>query len=164
MLINGGLHGSQRILSAASIAAMGQDQTLGSFNPLPSDMVRYGLGWDTVAQAGLNAVGIRGWQKGGAIDGAFGTMYRATMIVAPDARLGVVVMMASNKISSDVVEKVAERILLRALVDRGLLAAMPPALPQNPLPVIVPDRGRKKRLQRLLCVIQHIVPPELRGG
>ncbi len=37
MLINGGLHGSQRILSAASIAAMAQDQTLSSFNPLPSD-------------------------------------------------------------------------------------------------------------------------------
>jgi CubicO group peptidase (beta-lactamase class C family) len=138
MVINGGLHGSQRILSAGSLAAMGQDQTLGSFNPVPSDKVRFGLGWDTVAQAGLNAVGIRGWQKGGSIDGAFGAMYRATMIVAPDARLGAVVMMASNKISSDIVEKVAERILLRALVDRGLLEATPPALPQNPLPVIVP--------------------------
>lgn len=143
MLINGGVHGSQRLLSAGAIAAMGQDQTLGSFNPLPSDMVRYGLGWDTVAQAGLNAVGIRGWQKGGAIDGAFGTMYRATIIVAPDAKLGVVVMMASNKISSDTVDKVAERILLRALVERGLLGAMPPALSQNPLPVMVPGAEEK---------------------
>jgi hypothetical protein len=122
---------------------MGQDQTLGSFNPLPSDKVRFGLGWDTVAQAGLNAVGIRGWQKGGSISGVFGAMYRATLIVAPDARLGVVVMMASNKISSDGVERVAERILLRALVDRGFLAAMPPALPQNPLPVIVPSAEEK---------------------
>ncbi len=164
MVINGGLHGSQRILSAGSLAAMGQDQTLGSFNPLPSDRVRFGLGWDTVAQAGLNAVGIRGWQKGGSIDGAFGTMYRATMIVAPDARLGAVVMMASNKISSDLVEKVAERILLRALVDRGLLEAMPPALPQNPLPVIVPSAEEKSTFSGLLCIIQRIVPAELRYG
>lgn len=143
MLINGGLHGSQRILSAGSIAAMAQEQTLSSFNPLPSDMVRFGLGWDTVTQAGLNAVGIRGWSKGGAIDGPFGTMYRATLIVAPDARLGVVVMMASNKTSSDGVEKIAERILLRALAERGLLAAMPVTLPQNSLPVTVPGAEEK---------------------
>lgn len=143
MLINGGATASQRILSPGSVAAMGQDQTLGSFNPLPSDMVRYGLGWDTVAQAGLHHVGIRGWQKGGAIDGPFGTMYRATMIVVPDAKLGIVVMMASNKSSSEGVEKVAERILLRALVERRLLGAMPPALPQNPLPVIAPAAEEK---------------------
>jgi hypothetical protein len=143
MLINGGLHGSQRIVSAGSIAAMAQDQTLSSFNPLPSDIIRFGLGWDTVTQAGLNAVGIRGWSKGGAIDGAFGTMYRATLIVVPDARLGVVVMMASNKTSSDAVEKIAERILLRALVERGILAAMPAELPQNPLPVTVPGAEEK---------------------
>jgi CubicO group peptidase (beta-lactamase class C family) len=138
MMINGGVHGSRRILSAASLAAMGQDQTLGSFNPLPSDRVRFGLGWDTVAQAGLNVVGIRGWQKGGSIDGVYGAMYRSVMIVAPDAGLGAVVLMASNKITSDIAERVAERILLRALVDRGILAAMPLPLSQTPLPVISP--------------------------
>jgi len=144
MLINKGLYGSRRVLASSSIAAMGQDQTLGSFNPLPSDMVRFGLGWDTVASAGLNAVGIRGWQKGGAIDGAFGTMYRAILIVAPDAGLGVAVMMASNKISSEAVERVAQRTLLRALVEKGILAAVPPALPQNPLPVVTPGAEERE--------------------
>ena len=143
LLINGGVSGTTQILSPDSIAAMGQDQTTGTFNPAPTDMVRYGLGWDTVAQPGLKAVGIRGWQKGGSIDGSYGVMYRSTIIVAPDAKLGVVVLMASNKTSSDMVIKVGERVLLRALVDKGTLAAMPARLPQNPLPVIPPTAEEK---------------------
>ena len=70
-------------------------------------------------------------------------MYRSTMIVAPDAKLGVVVMMASNQSSSDMVDKVGERVLLRALVDNGTLAEMPATLPQNPLPVITPTAEEK---------------------
>jgi len=143
MLINGGVSGTTPILSPDSIAAMAEDQTQGTFNPAPTDMVRYGLGWDTVAQPGLKAVGIRGWQKGGSIDGAYGLMYRSTMIVAPDANLGVVVMMASNQSSSDRVVKVGERVLLRALVDKGTLAAMPASLTQNPLPVNSPTAEEK---------------------
>lgn len=143
MLINGGLSGEVKILSATSIMAMSQDQTAGTFNPEPSDFIRYGLGWDTVTQAGLSAFGIRGWQKGGAVDGFYGTMYRSTMIVAPDERLGVFVVMASNNISSDLLDKIGERILLRALVERGTLAEMPPPLPQNPLPSLVPTPEEK---------------------
>jgi hypothetical protein len=143
MLINGGLSGTTRILAPGSIAAMSVDQTLGTFNPAPTDMVRYGLGWDTVAQPGLKAFGIRGWQKGGTINGSYGTMYRATMIVAPDAKLGVVVMMASNLSSSDMVGKVGERVLLAALVDNGTIAEMPAKLSQNPLPVIPPTAEEK---------------------
>jgi hypothetical protein len=122
---------------------MAEDQTQGTFNPAPTDMVRYGLGWDTVVQPGLKAVGIRGWQKGGSIDGSYGVMYRSTLIVAPDAKLGVVVLMASNKTSSDMVVRVGERVLLRALVDKGTLAAMPASLTQNPLPVIPPTDEEK---------------------
>ncbi|MHB8910940.1 MAG: serine hydrolase domain-containing protein [Syntrophales bacterium] len=143
MLINGGVHGATRILSSGSIAAMSQDQTVGTFNPEPSDFIRYGLGWDTVTEAGLSAVGIKGWQKSGSIGGPYGNMFHSTMIVAPDARLGVVVMMASNKTSSETVTRVAERIMLRALIDRGILAAMPAPLPQNPLPVVAPTAGEK---------------------
>lgn len=138
MLINGGVHGAKRILSSGSIIAMSQDQTVGTFNPEPSDFIRYGLGWDTVTEAGLSAVGIRGWQKSGTINGPYGNMFHSTMIIAPDARLGVVVMMASNKTSSGIVTKLGERIMLRALVDRGMLAAMPAELPQKPLPAVVP--------------------------
>jgi CubicO group peptidase (beta-lactamase class C family) len=143
MLINGGVSGGTRILSSGSIVAMSQDQTVGTFNPEPSDFIRYGLGWDTVTEAGLSAAGIRGWQKSGAISGPYGNMFHSTMIIAPDAGLGVVAIMASNKTSSDTVTKLGERVMLRALVDRGMLAAMPAPLPQNPLPVVAPTAGEK---------------------
>ena len=143
MLINGGIYRGTRILSSGSIIAMSQDQTVGTFNPEPSDFIRYGLGWDTVTEAGLSAAGIKGWQKSGSISGPYGNMFHSTMIIAPDAGLGVVVVMASNKTSSEIVTKLGERIMLRALVDRGMLAAMPARLPQNPLPVVAPTAGEK---------------------
>ena len=65
------------------------------------------------------------------------------MIVAPDAKLGVVVLMASNQSSSDIVGKVGERVLLAALVDKGMLAAIPAKLTQNPLLVISPTDEEK---------------------
>lgn len=142
MLINRGALGSRRILSARSIDAMAQDQTLGSFNPLPTDLFRFGLGWDTVAQPGLGAVGLRAWQKGGDIDGPYGSMYGAALITAPDERLGVVVMGASG-VTSSTAAKVAERVLLAALVERGTLPAMPAPLPSTPLPVRAPTAEEK---------------------
>jgi CubicO group peptidase (beta-lactamase class C family) len=81
MFMNGGLYNGQRILSAASVNEMGRDQTLRSFNPAPSDAIRYGLGWDTVTEPGLNAVGITGWCKGGDSND-----YHAAFTVAPKAR------------------------------------------------------------------------------
>ncbi len=133
MLLNGGVYGSRRILSARSIAAMAEDQTLGSFNPLPSNSVHYGLGWDNVSSAGLDAVGLKGWQKGGNIHGYYGAVF----IVAPDEKLAVTVIGASNTFSSGEAAKIAERVLLAALVARGRLTAMPAKLDKNvPLPVL----------------------------
>ncbi len=120
MLASGGEYKGKRILSEASVRAMGQDQTAGTFNPLPSDYMRFGLGWDTVAQPGLKALGIRAWQKGGDISGFYG----ATMIVLPDEGMAAIVAGASG-IDSGLATKVAETLLLRALVEKGRLAEMP---------------------------------------
>jgi len=68
MFLGKGRVGTVRILSEASVAAMGVDQTLSSFNPVKSKSFSYGLGWDTVIQPGLAAVGVTGWQKGGGCD------------------------------------------------------------------------------------------------
>ena len=51
--------------------------------PIRSAAEAYGLGWDTVTQPGLRAVGVRGWQKGG--DNAD---YGATTVVAAEVELG----------------------------------------------------------------------------
>jgi hypothetical protein len=113
---------------------MAQDQRLGSFNPVPNDEVRFGLGWDTVAEPGLAAVGVQGWDKTGDMTGYYG----ANIVVVPEEKLGVVVFGASG-FSATAFEsahgvKISERILLRALVDRGRLAAMPEQLATAPLP------------------------------
>jgi CubicO group peptidase (beta-lactamase class C family) len=120
MLIGGGKLGNVRILSEASVAAMGVDQTLSNFNPVKSYAWSYGLGWDTVSQPGLGAVGVTGWQKTGDFQG-LGT----AITVAPAERLAVVVMGASGTFNSGNATTIAERILLRALAEKGRIAAMP---------------------------------------
>ncbi|HWP69282.1 MAG TPA: serine hydrolase domain-containing protein, partial [Rectinemataceae bacterium] len=119
MLMNGGAFGTTRILSPGAVAAMAEDQTSGTFNPVPSDSWRFGLGWDTVSEEGLAAVGVRAWQKGGDV-----VSYGSALIVAPDERLSVAVTGASG-IGSSQSTNVAERILLRALLEKGRISAMP---------------------------------------
>ncbi len=132
MLMNGGAVGTTRILSPASVAEMGTDQTVGTFNPQPSDFIRFGLGWDSVSQPGMKAAGIRGWYKNG------GTLaYTAEFIVLPEERLAVMVCTDHNGGARSL--NTAEWVLLRALVERDAIAAMPEPLtaavpPENPEP------------------------------
>jgi len=137
MLVNKGVYGTRRILSERAVTAMAQDQRLGSFNPVPFDEFRFGLGWDTVAQPGLSAVGVVSWQKTGDMNGYYG----ANIAVLPGEKLGVVVQGASNGFDSSHAVTISERILLRALVERGRLAKMPEPLPSTPLPlqVVTPE-------------------------
>ena len=136
MLLNGGVYGAQRILSQESVAAMGENQRLGTFDPVPCEESLYGLGWDTVVQPALGAVGIRGWQKAGDIPGMYGTI----MVVLPEEKLGVVVFGAAGSMektfASSHAMKIANRILLRALVERGSLPEMPQPLSTDPLPIL----------------------------
>jgi CubicO group peptidase (beta-lactamase class C family) len=135
MMINQGVYGSHRILSAKSIAAMAQDQRLGSFNPVPFEENRFGLGWDTIAQPGLAAVGATAWEKTGDLTGHYGT----NIVVVPEEKLGVVVFGASGShttvFGSSHAVKISDRILLRALVERGRISEMPKPLPATPLPL-----------------------------
>ena len=134
MLINKGVYGSRRILSARSVAAMAQDQRLGSFNPVPYEENRFGRGWDTVVQPGLAAAGVTAWDKTGDMSGYYG----ANIAVAPEEGLAVVVFGASGSFATSFTSghavTISERILLRALVERGRIAAMPGPLPKTPLP------------------------------
>lgn len=124
MFVDRGARGSARILSEDSVAEMAKDQRAGSFDPVPYDEFRFGLGWDTVRQPGLAAAGILAWQKTGDMGGYYG----ANLMVLPEEKLGVVVMGASNGFNSDRAVAISERVMLRALVERGRVAAMPSAL------------------------------------
>jgi CubicO group peptidase (beta-lactamase class C family) len=139
MLMNGGAIGTTRILLPASLAEMATDQTIGTFNPLPTDLVRYGLGWDSVSQPGMKSVGVKGWSKNG------GTMaYSAEFFVLPEEKLSVVVL--TDNSGSSVALRIAEEILLRAMVERGRLAALPPPLPTTLLPEITPAQADEESI------------------
>lgn len=135
LFANSGMYEGRRILSAQSVAAMAADQRQGTFNPVPNESYRFGLGWDTMAQPALAAVGVNAWQKTGDLTGVYGTC----IMVVPEANLGVVVFGTSGSLASsygsDHAVKIAERILLRALVERGRIPAMPPALSTADLPL-----------------------------
>jgi CubicO group peptidase (beta-lactamase class C family) len=125
MLMNNGSYRGTRVLKAASVREMGRDQTVRSFDPMPSAILRYGLGWDTVREPGLAKMGVTAWVKGGdSID------YHAGFIVAPKAKLAIAVTGVAP-LSSTLCEDLGERILLKALVSEGVLRRMPRRLPQT---------------------------------
>ena len=134
MIIGKGKLGSVRILSEDAVSQTGIDQTLKSFNPVKADGMSFGLGWDTIRQPGLGAVGVIGWQKGGDIP-----FYGSVITVAPVERLAVVVTGASGSFGSIKATIIAERVLLAALVERGRIAGMPARLNLKPRPQKKPE-------------------------
>jgi hypothetical protein len=112
---------------------MAVDQTIGGFNPIHNESLAYGLGWDSVSQPGLAAVGFNGWYKDGDTSD-----YHATLVVSPQAQLGIVIL--TSGLDSSRAMAVAERVLLRALAENGRIAAFPsPLLPVVPPVAPVPD-------------------------
>ncbi len=122
VFLNGGTVGGVRTLRPSSVAAMGVDQTVGTFDPAPAGAMAYGLGWDTVAEPGLGAVGITAWAKSGIVP-----QYRAQVVVAPEAGLGVVVMGTTGAGFDPLA--IAQRVLLRALAETGRIPSFPEPLP-----------------------------------
>jgi len=129
MLAGGGITVNTRILSEAAVAEMGKDQTLSTFNPVRQDGMSFGLGWDTVRQPGLHAVGVTGWQKGGDVP-----FYGSVMSIAPKEKLAVVVLGASGRFGSGSATIIAERILIKALTETGRIASMPKPVAMKPSP------------------------------
>ena len=139
MLMAGGVYAGHRILSAAAVAEMGRNQLGTTLDPAPLNSFIYGLGWDTVREPGLAAVGVGAWMKGGDTQ-----VYHATLMVAPDPRvhLAVVVESVGFAISSTAVETLAERIILHALVDNGTLKKMPAILGATKLAARTPTAAQ----------------------
>ncbi len=128
MLLARGSVGGKPILSPASIDEMATDQTRGTFQPVEAPGLAFGLGWDTVAQPGLGALGIQGWGKNG---GTF--QYAAQILLAPREGLAVVVM---GTLGAEFdAGAIAERVLLRALVEQGRIPVFPEPLPPVASPV-----------------------------
>lgn len=135
LFLGDGAVGRTRILSHAAVAAMAQDQTTGSFDPVRNESFAFGLGWDTVSEPGLASVGFDGWAKGGDSND-----YGAALVVSPQAQLGVVVLSVTGG-GSTRATAVAERVLLRALAEDGRIAEFPSPLPPAVPPVAPAQSG-----------------------
>ena len=136
LLLDEGLYEGRRIVSAEAVREMGKDQRAGTriIADPASSLWRWGLGWDTVRQPGLDAAGLRAWNKSGAFQ-FFGTQF----LVLPEARLAM--MITGSGLDYEPLE-LAEGLLLRMAVERGVIRSMPPAIASAvPSPVSpAPDR------------------------
>lgn len=126
------------IVSAEAIAQMGVDQTTTTLKAGPRSELRYGLGWDDVADPALG--NLTTWVKGGDVD-----YYHAAFLVAPEKDLAVMVSAAGTGIDSSTLEAVGGQILLRALVDTGDRARYPKPLTSLP-PRVAPSAEQLNRM------------------
>ncbi|MER1966925.1 serine hydrolase domain-containing protein [Castellaniella sp. GW247-6E4] len=130
MFLQGGEFNGRRILSREAVAEMGRDQTTGTMlNPTPQ--WKWGLGWDQTDHPGLRAVGFTCWEKNGGT-----TFFGSDLFVMPDTGLAVMITGTTSAYGAG---RLAERILLHALVDKRLLPQLPPPLPAAPPPAVTAD-------------------------
>ena len=111
-----GVVGGKRILSSSAIQQMGVDQGTTTLQVGPP-AGGFGLGWDSVQEPALKSAGVLGWTKNGAT-----TNYSAQFAIAPDQGLAVVVEGAGRGFGAG---KVAQTVLLNALVETGAVKTMP---------------------------------------
>lgn len=126
MFLGKGSLGSVKILSEASIAEMGKNQSARLlYNPF--DINHFGLGWDSVDEPWGDSGKMRIWNKNG------GSAYFSTQFeIAPDSGFGLVILSAGAKFD---IEIFAKRILASLLSENAIMRALPePSLPPLPAP------------------------------
>lgn len=133
LLMNEGVYEGRRIVSAASVQEMGLDQSARTLINPSQPSWRWGLGWDSVRQKGLDSAGLRAWGKNG---GTY--FFLSEFIVLPEARLAMFISGCGYDYDS---LTLAEGLLLRVAAERGLIAALPAAIVSTtpPLASAVPD-------------------------
>ncbi|MBN2437171.1 MAG: beta-lactamase family protein [Deltaproteobacteria bacterium] len=150
MFLNEGkAEGGAQILTKESVEAMGVDQTVGTFNPVPYKGLAYGLGWDTVTQPGLGQAGVKGWTKNG---GTF--YYAAQILVAPEEGLAAVALGPAG--GGYLPLAIVERVLMRALVEKGSVPLFPKPLAPRAEPVATAPDGLTKSTEGIYASHNHV--------
>ncbi|MCX5838436.1 MAG: serine hydrolase [Deltaproteobacteria bacterium] len=135
MFLNDGMSsGGTRVLSKESVQKMAVDQTVGTFDPVPSKALAYGLGWDSVTESGLGQAGVKGWTKNG---GTF--FYGAQILVAPDEGLAAVALGPAGGGYAPLA--IVQRVVMRALAETGRVTSFPQPLPARAEPVASAPAG-----------------------
>ncbi len=120
MLIDQGVYQGRRLVSAQAIQDMGVNQgARTTINPAAASW-QWGLGWDSVQQAGMNAAGVHAWSKNG---GTF--FFSSEFFVLPELRMAMLVTGSGHDYEP---QKIAEGLLLRAALARGAISKLPDAI------------------------------------
>ena len=122
MLMNGGTLDGVRILSSQAIKEMSRNQLTSTLTAGPPQF-RYDLGWDTVTEPGLAAAGVDGWNKGGDTP-----QYHAAFTLAPKEDVAAAVLAVGTGVSSAALAGLAQRIVLSALAEKGVIDGLPAPL------------------------------------
>uniref|UniRef100_UPI000D4A4BBE serine hydrolase domain-containing protein n=1 Tax=unclassified Variovorax TaxID=663243 RepID=UPI000D4A4BBE len=136
LFLDEGVYEGRRIVSAEAVREMGMDQRARTriVSDPKSSSWRWGLGWDTVQQPGLDLAGLRAWNKSGAFE-----FFRSEFFVLPEARLAL--MITGSGLDYEPLQ-LGEGLLLRLAAERGLIGAVPAAVASAVPPVAaVPDAG-----------------------
>ena len=139
MFMNRGELNGVRVLSRRAVAEMGRDQTVGTFNPVPSKAIAYGLGWDTVTEPALGRAGVTAWAKNGGSD-----QYGASLLVAPRARLAI--MVNGSPVVTGYLDALSRKVLLRALKEQKTISRLPRKAPTT---APAPMRATAARLEAM---------------
>ena len=147
MLLDQGVYQGRRIVSAEAIREMGVDQSARTrLNPAASSW-RWGLGWDSMQQAGMNAAGLRAWTKNG--DTFF---FSTEFFVLPEARLALLISGSGHDYEPQVL---AEGLLLRTAAERGAIRAQPSAI----IPVVPPPVSSAPDISAFVGVYANSIAP-----
>lgn len=120
MFLDNGMYEGRRIISADAVREMAINQgPRARINPTPRTL-EVGLGWDTVAQAGMEAGGLHAWSKNGGT-----AFFTSEFFVLPEARMA---MMVNGNATSYGSRALIEGMLLRTAAERGVIRSLPPAL------------------------------------
>lgn len=130
LLMDGGVYRGKRLVSAQAIQDMAIDQgARTAINPA-AESWKWGLGWDSVQQAGLHAGGVRAWSKNGGT-----TFFSSEFFVLPALRMALLITGSGHDYAPG---QLAEGLLLRAAVESGAIAALPRALVPEVPPIVAP--------------------------
>lgn len=129
MMMDGGVFEGRRIVSDGALQDMGVDQSAMTRIDPAAPSWRWGLGWDTVQQPGLDAAGLLAWKKGG--DTQF---FHCDFIVLPQARLAA--MLVNDNAFTGNRLALLEGLLLRAAQERGMISAVPSAIVSTVPPAV----------------------------
>ena len=144
MLIDQGIYKGRRLVSASAIQEMATDQSVRTVINPAAESWKWGLGWDSVQQADMNAAGLRAWRKNG---GTF--FFSSEFFVLPELRMAMLITGSGQDYEP---LKIAEGLLLRAAFAKGAIPELSGAISPVPAPSH-PCKWWPKAMVRSHCAV-----------